>query len=40
LKGYPEKVFLRGSLIVEGTSWLGKAGSGRFIHRKPFEVFL
>ena len=40
LKGYPEKVFLRGSLIVDGTSWLGKAGSGRFIHRKPFEVFL
>ena len=40
LKGYPEKVFLRGSLIVDGTSWLGKAGSGRFIYRKPFEVFL
>ena len=40
LTGYPEKVFLRGSLIVDGDSWLGKAGSGRFIHRKPFEVFL
>jgi dihydropyrimidinase len=40
LKGYPEKVFLRGSLIVDGATWLGKAGSGRFIYRKPFEVFL
>jgi len=33
-------VFLRGSLIVDGDTWLGKAGSGRFIYRKPFEVFL
>ncbi|HQN05163.1 MAG TPA: dihydropyrimidinase [Anaerolineaceae bacterium] len=40
LKGYPEKVFLRGSLIVDSSTWLGKAGSGRFIYRKPFEVFL
>ena len=37
LKGYPEKVFLRGELIVDGQNWLGKAGQGKFIHRKPFE---
>lgn len=40
LKGYPEKVFLRGSLVVDGDTWRGKAGSGKFIRRKPFEVFL
>jgi dihydropyrimidinase len=34
LVGYPEKVFLRGSLIVDGDQWLGKAGMGRFLHRK------
>jgi dihydropyrimidinase len=35
LIGYPEKVFLRGHLIVDGDQWLGKAGMGKFIHRKP-----
>ena len=35
LTGYPVKVYLRGILIVDGQTWLGKAGSGRFIHRKP-----
>lgn len=33
LTGFPEKVFLRGKLIVDGDTWLGKAGSGRFLHR-------
>ena len=37
LTGFPEKVFLRGNLIVDGQTWLGKAGQGRFIHRKAFE---
>ncbi len=36
LRGYPEKVFLRGNLIVDGKRWLGKAGMGRFLKRKPF----
>ncbi|KPL78989.1 hypothetical protein ADN00_03605 [Ornatilinea apprima] len=33
LKGYPEKVFLRGKLIVDGQKWMGKAGMGRYLHR-------
>ena len=37
LTGVIEKVFLRGSLIVDGDSWLGRAGMGQFIPRKPFE---
>jgi len=35
LTGYPEKVFLRGHLIVDGEQWLGNRGQGRFVHRKP-----
>jgi dihydropyrimidinase len=37
LVGYPEKVFLRGNMIVDGSHWLGKAGMGRFIHCKNGE---
>ncbi len=33
LKGFPEKVFLRGELIVDQEKWLGKAGNGRFLPR-------
>lgn len=33
LKGFPEKVFLRGNLIVDGDRWLGKAGMGRYLER-------
>ena len=36
LTGYPEKVLLRGQVIVDGEQWLGRAGMGRFLHRKPF----
>ena len=36
LEGYPEKVYLRGELIVDGKEWLGKAGQGQFLARKPF----
>lgn len=35
LTGYPEKVFLRGKLIVDGEEWLGKAGNGQFLKRSP-----
>lgn len=35
LTGYPEKVFLRGKLIVDGQEWLGKAGDGQFLKRSP-----
>lgn len=38
LVGYPEKVFLRGELIVDGDEWLGKRGGGQFIKRKEGEV--
>jgi dihydropyrimidinase len=31
LTGYPEKVFLRGKLIVDGNRWLGKSGEGQFL---------
>jgi dihydropyrimidinase len=33
LTGFPEKVFLRGQLIVDGDRWLGKAGMGRYLRR-------
>ena len=35
LTGYPEKVFLRGNLIVDGEAWFGKSGMGRFLPRLP-----
>lgn len=40
LKGFPEKVFLRGTLIVDGKTWNGQKGSGKFIQRKPFAEIL
>ena len=38
LTGMPEKVFLRGKLIVDGKQWLGKAGDGQFLKREEGEV--
>ncbi len=38
LTGYPEKVFLRGKLIVDGEKWLGRAGDGKFLKREEGEV--
>ena len=38
LVGYPEKVFLRGKLIVDGEQWFGKAGQGEFCKRGEGEV--
>jgi dihydropyrimidinase len=34
LTGYPEKVFLRGQLIVDGERWLGRSGMGEFLPRQ------
>ncbi|HPH97226.1 MAG TPA: dihydropyrimidinase [Anaerolineaceae bacterium] len=34
LVGMPEKVFLRGQLIVDGQRWLGKAGQGQYLARR------
>ena len=33
LTGYPEKVFLRGRMIVDGDEWKGRRGMGRFLKR-------
>ena len=38
LTGMPEKVFLRGKIIVDGEQWLGKAGDGQFLKRDEGEV--
>jgi dihydropyrimidinase len=40
LVGYPERVYLRGELLVENETWHGRPGMGRFIHRKPFGDIL
>src|SRR5271157_59141 len=36
--GMPEKVFLRGRLIVDGDEWKGKSGQGQFLKRNEGEV--
>ena len=33
LEGFPQKVFLRGELIVDGPHWYGKPGKGRYLKR-------
>jgi len=38
LTGYPEKVFLRGQLIVDGDEWKGRKGMGQFLKREQGEV--
>ena len=38
LTGYPEKVFLRGQLIVDGDEWKGRRGMGQFLKRDEGEV--
>ncbi|HLA08532.1 MAG TPA: dihydropyrimidinase [Anaerolineales bacterium] len=38
LAGYPEKVFLRGKLIVDGDEWKGRQGDGRFLKRGEGQV--
>jgi dihydropyrimidinase len=38
LTGYPEKVFLRGKLIVDGEKWLGKKGGGQFLKRNSIDI--
>jgi dihydropyrimidinase len=35
LQGFPEKVFLRGEMIVDGNRWLGRKGMGHFLNRAP-----
>ena len=38
LTGYPEKVCLRGQLIVDGDEWKGRRGMGQFLKRGVGEV--
>jgi dihydropyrimidinase len=38
LVGYPEKVFLRGHLIVDNDQWLGSPGMGRYLHRSTCAI--
>jgi dihydropyrimidinase len=38
LLGFPQKVFLRGQLIVDDGAWLGKAGQGHYLHRGSGEI--
>jgi dihydropyrimidinase len=38
LTGMPEKVFLRGRLIVDEDRWLGRRGDGQFLKRGEGEV--
>lgn len=40
VRGWPRQVLLRGRTIVDGDRWLGEAGSGRFLRRKPFAPVL
>jgi dihydropyrimidinase len=35
LVGYPEKVILRGRMIVDREEWLGRPGMGQFLRRSP-----
>jgi dihydropyrimidinase len=39
LQGRVEKVFLRGTLIVDGPRWLGREGMGRFVPRGEVRGF-
>ncbi len=39
LQGRVEKVFLRGTLIVDGPQWLGREGMGRFVPRGEVRAF-
>lgn len=37
-KGRPEKVFLRGTLSVDGGKFVGKLGQGKFVKREPYGL--
>lgn len=38
LSGFPEKVYLRGQLIVDGERWLGRPGQGCYLHRQSGQI--
>jgi dihydropyrimidinase len=39
LIGYPIATVSRGKVLVENGEFVGQKGSGKFLHRKPFEIF-
>jgi dihydropyrimidinase len=40
VQGWPVRVLLRGRTIVDGDRWLGKDGTGQFLHRCPHAAIL
>jgi dihydropyrimidinase len=40
VRGMPEKVFLRGKLIVDGDQWLQEKGEGKYLYRGPYADIL
>lgn len=40
LQGFPERVYLRGQLIVDHGEWFGRRGMGRFLPRQPYAPVL
>lgn len=40
LVGFPEKVFLRGHLLVDRGHWYGRAGMGEYLYREPSAVVI
>jgi dihydropyrimidinase len=38
--GWPEKVLLRGRVIVDGEQWLGQRGGGQFLQRQAHAPVL
>ncbi len=40
VQGFPEKVFLRGQLIVDGNRWLGRPGFGKFLYRSANAMII
>ncbi len=40
VRGAPNKVLLRGKMIVDGDKWLGEQGKGQFVKRSPHAAVL
>lgn len=40
LIGFPEKVFLRGNLLVDGDRWYGRQGMGEYLYRSTSAVVI
>jgi dihydropyrimidinase len=40
VRGWPERVLLRGKTLVQGSEWHGSAGGGAFLKRRPHAEVL